>query len=224
MKNSTLKLSLLALGISMATTASAASKTDTGPLTVVNATSLVDGSIGGFICDDGAFSATGECNIKSIVYPIAGDIKAPVVDVKTGETIASLTKIAHIQANAVFDVSFFGLATTPMQDLGASLPWTFDNNNFKVTFDNGSVFELIPEIPHTGRAFTGLGPVLDPATTGGTLDLRMGGCAGVRETSGTGPYANKVGSFCLNGTFTFDSAFNGVGRSNCTLVLHDSTI
>ena len=93
----------------------------------------------------------------------------------------------------------------------------------------GSVFEIIDEIdpiseepamPLTGRAFPGLGPVEDPHETG-TLTLRMSGCAGVRETTGMGRYANQVGSLCLNGTFTFDENFSGQGVSNCTIVLHD---
>ncbi|MCK4674949.1 MAG: hypothetical protein KAT61_03470, partial [Gammaproteobacteria bacterium] len=55
----------------------------------------------------------------------------------------------------------------------------------------------------------------------GTMALRMSGCAGLRETSGEGDYAGKVGTLCLNGTFTFDEMFNGVGVSNCSIAIHD---
>ena len=78
----------------------------------------------------------------------------------------------------------------------------------------GSTFAMIEDMPLTGRAFPGLGPV-DPLGS-----LRMAGCAGVQANE-EGRYANKVGSLCLNGTFTFDLNFNGEGVSNCTIVLHD---
>jgi hypothetical protein len=92
-------------------------------------------------------------------------------------------------------------------------------NEFQMSL-GGSTFEIIDGMPLTGPAFPGLGPVEDPYITG-TLTLRMVGCAGVRETTGVGTYANKVGSLCLNGTFTFDQNFSGQGVSNCTIVLHD---
>jgi len=44
---------------------------------------------------------------------------------------------------------------------------------------------------------------------------------GVREVSGLGDYAGKVGTLCLNGTFSFDQQFNGKGVSNCTVALHN---
>ena len=30
-----------------------------------------------------------------------------------------------------------------------------------------------------------------------------------------------IGSLCLNGTFSFDQYFNGVGVSNCSIAIHD---
>ena len=48
----------------------------------------------------------------------------------------------------------------------------------------------------------------------------MAGCVGIRA-SDEGEYAGKVGTLCLNGTFTFDEEFNGVGVSNCFIVIHD---
>ena len=81
----------------------------------------------------------------------------------------------------------------------------------------GTTFSIIGDMPLTGRAFPGLGPVADPS---GRAALRMAGCAGV-AANGEGKYANKVGSLCLNGTFRFDGQFNGAGVSNCTIVLHD---
>lgn len=73
---------------------------------------------------------------------------------------------------------------------------------------NASIFKFEEKL--TGRAFPQLGSVENPALTG-TMALRMAGCAGVREISGTGSYANKVGTLC----------FNGKGVSNCTIAVHD---
>jgi hypothetical protein len=83
---------------------------------------------------------------------------------------------------------------------------------------SGSTFEHIKGMELDGSAFAALGPVEYPETT---ASLRMGGCEGIRETSGKGDYANMIGTLCLNGTFSFQSNFDGIGVSNCTLVLHD---
>lgn len=86
-----------------------------------------------------------------------------------------------------------------------------------------------------GRAFTGFGPVevgtlLNNTTTpaGLSMSVRMGGCFAVMGISG--PNAGKVGTYCLNSTFTFDlsqistsdpmhSSIPGTGSSNCITVL-----
>ena len=85
---------------------------------------------------------------------------------------------------------------------------------------SGSTFEHIDGMELDGAAFAPLGPVEDPMLSG-TASLRMGGCEGIREVSGEGDYANMIGSLCLNGTFSFEPDFDGVGVSNCTLILHD---
>ncbi|MDH5572278.1 MAG: hypothetical protein OEY89_10965, partial [Gammaproteobacteria bacterium] len=183
---------------------------DQSPLTIINTVSQVNGAIGGFVCADGTITGdpADACGVQSILYPISGDVFAAVVDVRTGETIDAISKVGSITATPKFDVSFFGLANPDWSPLGATLPW--ECNDCALTLDNGSVFERIDSMPMTGRAFTGLGPVEDPNVTG-TIALRMAGCAGIHEVSGTGPYANMVGTLCLNGTFTFDQSFNGVG-------------
>jgi hypothetical protein len=82
---------------------------------------------------------------------------------------------------------------------------------------DGTTFSVEEEL--TGRAFPHLGPVENPQETG-TMALRMSGCAGLRAND-QGDYAGKVGTLCLNGTFTFDEQFNGVGVSNCSIAIHD---
>lgn len=187
-------------------------------LTITNSISNVDGAIGGFVCQDGTI--TGDpmdpCGVQTILYPISGPVYATMVNPSTGETMGAVAERGTVNAVPAFDVSFFGLKGD-WNVLPATLPWTM--NDFQMSI-GGSTFEIIDGMSLTGRAFSGLGPVEDPMVTG-TLALRMAGCAGVRETTGMGRYANKTGSLCLNGTFTFEQNFNGKGVSNCTIVLHD---
>ncbi len=185
------------------------------PLTIINTISEVDGYVGGFVDADGNVNGdiTNPDNV-SIIYPISGKIYATVTDGSTGETLGAFKQSGTIDATASFSTQFFGL----MGDwslLPATLPWTMTEEAINV---NGSTFVFEEDL--TGRAFPKLGPVEDPSVTG-TMALRMAGCAGVRETSGEGDYAGKVGTLCLNGTFTFDADFNGKGVSNCTIVVHD---
>ncbi len=185
-------------------------------LTIENTISEVDGAIGGFVDSNGNVNGdpTNPDNV-SILYPIAGTVYATVTDGTTGETLGSFKEAGNITATALFDVSFFGLIGD-WSLLPETMPWTM-MDDFRLTV-NGSTFRFEEKL--TGRAFPRVGPVEDPTVTG-TMALRMAGCAGVREISGSGAYANKVGTLCLNGTFTFDEAFNGKGVSNCTIAVHD---
>ncbi|HHJ15371.1 MAG TPA: hypothetical protein ENJ80_01600 [Gammaproteobacteria bacterium] len=186
------------------------------PLTIVNTISDVTGHVGGFIDVNGDINGDMyNPNNVSILYPISGDVYATVTDGRTGETLGSFRQAGSISATVLFDVSFFGL----MGDwslLPETMPWTMDDD-FAMQI-NGSTFVFEEQL--TGRAFPQLGPVENPAETG-TMALRMAGCAGLRETSGEGDYAGKVGTLCLNGTFTFDQDFNGKGVSNCSIAIHD---
>lgn len=186
------------------------------PLSVVNTISQVDGYVGGFVDSEGNINGDmmNPDNV-SIIYPIAGTVYATVTDVRSGETLGTVNTVGTVSATASFSTAFFGL----MGDwslLPATLPWTM-NSDFAMNVD-GSTFALEEEL--TGRAFPHLGPVENPMETG-TMALRMAGCAGVREISGSGDHAGKVGTLCMNGTFTFDQTFTGVGVSNCSIALHD---
>ena len=219
-----------AVGISLASTAYAVGgqgdrqvfNPNSDALTITNSISDVTGAIGGFICPDG--TVTGDpadpCGVESILFPISGPVYATMVNPATGETMGAVQERGEVNASPMFDVSFFGLAggdyPGDWSGLPPTLPWTMAEFQMSI---GGTTFTIIDGMPLTGSAFPGLGPVEDPMTTG-TLALRMAGCAGV-QADGEGRYANKVGSLCLNGTFTFQQNFDGNGVSNCTIVLHD---
>jgi hypothetical protein len=204
---------------------------NTPSLTVVNTISDVHGSVAGFL------NSAGELNDDmynpdnvSIVYPISGDVYATVTDDDTGVTLGAYEQRGSISATVLFSTSFFGLLMHPWQDLEATLPWTMSDDltgmtnpltgspfsEFSMIVD-GTTFTFEEEL--TGRAFPHLGPVEDPTETD-TMALRMSGCAGLRA-DGEGAYADKVGTLCLNGTFSFDGDFNGHGVSNCSIAIHD---
>lgn len=186
------------------------------PLSVTNTISEVMGYVGGFIDSEG--NVNGDMynpDNVTIIYPIAGEVYATVTSSTSGETLGSYTQVGNVSATALFSTSFFGLMGDWNQ-LPATMPWTMDND-FAMNV-GGSTFALEEEL--TGRAFPHLGPVENPMETG-TMALRMAGCAGVREISGMGDYAGKVGTLCMNGTFTFDQMFSGKGVSNCSIALHD---
>ena len=209
-------LAVVALSLSSATAyAKGPGKSDllfnpnTPSLTVVNTISHVNGHVAGFTEGNTHF-----------IYPISGDVYATFTDGKSGETLGSFNQVGNIAATVLFDISFGGLAPDDFGqihwgDLPATLPWTM-SDDFAMVVD-GTTFSFVEEL--TGRAFPHLGPVENPAETG-TLAVRMSGCAGLRANN-EGSYAGKVGTLCLNGTFTFDEYFNGVGVSNCSIAIHD---
>lgn len=185
-------------------------------LTVVSTVSDVTGAIGGFRCADGSvtFDPQDACGVRAIIYPISGKVYAPNVNAINGVTEGALSQVGTIEATPEFDVSFFALNTEDWTTLPV-LPWTMSAYSMKV---NGSTFEYIEGMELKGSAFAALGPVEEPNEVGASL--RMGGCEGIRETSGKGKHANMIGTLCLNGTFSFQPNFDGIGVSNCTLVLH----
>ena len=196
---------------------------NTPSLTVVNTISEVDGIVGGFIDSNGDinYDMMNPDN-QSIIYPISGDVYATLTDGTTGETLGSYTQKGTISATVLFPTTFFGLMGN-WGELPATMTWTMTNElvddgygAFTMVVD-GTTFSFEEEL--TGRAFPHLGPVENPQETG-TMALRMAGCAGLRAND-EGEYAGKVGTLCLNGTFTFDQEFNGVGVSNCSIAIHD---
>ena len=189
---------------------------NTPSLTVVNTISDVNGYVNGFVDADG--NINGDMynpNNVTILYPISGEVYATMTNNNSGESQGSVKKKGSVSATVEFSTQFFGLMGD-WSALPATMPWTMQKDFEMVVA--GSTFNIEEDL--TGRAFPHLGPVENPMETG-TMALRMGGCAGIREVSGMGEYAGKVGTLCMNGTFTFDQMFNGNGVSNCTIAIHD---
>lgn len=185
------------------------------PLTIVNTISEVDGHIGGFVNAAGdVHGDMTDTTIETILYPIQGKVYTTVTNGRTGETLGSFNEEGTVSSTVTLSAAFFGLMGDWSQTK-ATLPWSM-NNDFSMEV-GGSTFNLEESL--TGRALPHLGPVEDPMVTG-TMAIRMAGCAGIREVSGEGKYAGKVGTLCMNGTFTFDEQFNGKGVSNCTIAVH----
>lgn len=189
-------------------------------LTVISTTSLVNGAVAGFRCPDGSVTADMNdiCGIESIVYPISGKVFIPVVNMFNGETLATGPQVGTIEATPEFNPELLSLAN-PSVDWTTlpSLPWTM--SKFVMKF-GGSTFEYLDGMELNGSTYASFGPVEIPNQTNGA-SLRLAGCIGLAEVSGSGKYANMVGSLCLNGTISFQPNFDGRGVSNCIVVLHE---
>lgn len=99
----------------------------------------------------------------------------------------------------------------------------------KLSFPDGSTLISDPGVPLDGRGLFIYGPVApEPGKT--IMTIRMVGCSGLREISGVGRLANKVGSICFNGVFDFDVSNPNVipltltGDSTCTIVMHTPAV
>ena len=177
---------------------------NTPSLTVVNSISDVQGYVGAF-------------GAEAIIYPIAGDVYATVTDDDTGVTQGGYVKEGSVSATVLLDYGFFGLLGPWELIPTSTIPWTMADDFAMVI--NGTTFTFEEKLE--GRAFPALGPVeaTNPDNQIESQAVRMSGCAGVRADN-AGDYAGKVGTLCLNGTFTFDANFNGHGVSNCSIALH----
>jgi hypothetical protein len=196
-------------------------------ITDIHVKSDIQGGIGGFKCvgDPNTIVASiqdcgGEQNVETIVYPYSGPIYAQAISTFSGEPTGVHSRIGEVDAIALLPASFLQLGSTPVEQLGSTVPWECDSCTISI---NGSVFRNRSEMPLNSLVYTGFGSIENPdAPT--NISLRLGGCAGLEEISGAGPYANMVGTICVNGTLSIASDFTSVGGSACTVVLHDPSI
>ena len=168
-----------------------------------------------------------------------GGIYYPVTRQFDGKLESTKGPIGTVSGTALFPPEFAQLAFEvyayvnglgPMPAIPPVIHWTMDDITI---VDAGTTYVPIISPPEEmgldGKAFTGLGPVEIGQLDGLSMSVRMGGCFAVAAVDGV--EAGKVGTYCLNSTFTFDllgidlgnpmqSTITGKGTSNCTTVLH----
>lgn len=189
-------------------------------------------------------------------FAYSGPVTTVDVDLATGVVKALSKQIGTVSGEAAFPQSFFDLALGgwdaanggPMPAFPAVIPFSLNSceltvgetvyKSTKILDDGSAATANMSNMLMEARAFTGLGPVefgtlLNPGTdpAGMSMTVRTGGC-GALVATGAGDNVGKMGTICLNGSFTFDishlvlgennmtSELPGTGNSNCTVVLH----
>jgi hypothetical protein len=182
---------------------------------------------------------------NNLNFNYSGDVFS-VATGKNGQLVSLADKIGTIQGQASFPMSFAGLAmgmkayldgVGPMPSVPAKIDWTCNHctlvvgdNQYISVVDAPDMFsaQAIDDMRMKGRAFTGIGPVEIGKLSAQSMSVRMAGCSAVVGVAG--PDKGKMGTMCLNGTFTFDlsginlanpmsSDIKGTGTSNCTAVM-----
>ena len=176
-------------------------------------------------------------------FNFSGKVYYPLTNPLNGQLMATSGPSGTVSGQAAFPMEFAMLAINvfgwlqngadpaQMPAIPAKINWTM---NDLTIVQAGTTYRPIESagLGLEGRAFTGLGPVeigqLLNGSNGMSMSVRMGGCIAMQAVSG--PNAGKIGTQCLNGTFTFDlsgidltnpmaSTLNGTGTSNCWMVL-----
>lgn len=166
------------------------------------------------ICDANSIDPMKKTAIRWHYY---GDVFAAVVNPASGIQSGPVVKVGTVEGYPLFPNDFMALQAIMQGQqvaLPDTMPWTCDSCKLVL---NGSTFRRIDTMQLNGRAHIGLGFVPNKEGYGA---IRMAGCSGIQEISGQGKYANMKGTLCLNGTLGIkDLNFNGVGVSNCVVVL-----
>lgn len=181
----------------------------------------------------------------NFMFDYSGDVFHMVTDHRSGELTRLMGPIGSVEGQAAFPPAFAGLAFAvyewlvngadpdQMPPIPSRIDWTM--NEITVIVDGTTYIPFPdPELGLEARAFTGLGPVeigeILNGPDGLSMSVRMGGCFAIQAADG--PHEGKIGTYCLNGSFTFDlsgidlsnpmaSSLVGTGTSNCSTVLHE---
>jgi hypothetical protein len=188
------------------------------------------------------FDATG-----NLMFNYSGKVYSIETNRQNGRLTELESAVGSVQGQAAFPMSFAAMALGmkayldgqgPMPKVPAIIDWTCNHCNLVIgdsTYisiaDAAPMFDAasIDAMRMKGRAFTGLGPVEVGQLSAQSMSVRMAGCSAVVGVAGSD--AGKLGTLCLNGTFTFDllginlanpmtSDIKGTGTSNCTIVMH----
>jgi len=192
----------------------------------------------------------------NFMFDYAGDVTTVILDKHSGVVKGLSEPIGTVTGQAAFPQEFAGLAfgvygwimggmVDPMPAIPAKIDWAcndctlvIDGTTYKSTAGMDAMMPGATEMAMAATAYTGMGPVeigtLLNGDNGLSMSVRTGGCGAVVGVDG--PNAGKVGTLCMNGTFTFDlsgivlsadpmemmtSDLKGTGNSNCVLVLQD---
>jgi len=172
------------------------------------------------ICTPAAPGATPDMSNFVIAWHYSGNVYAALANPATGVQQPPIQQIGTVEGYPMFPTN---MADLMMSGTEPTVPWTCNDCTLVVS---GTTFHKIPTMPLDGRMFTGLGMVTTQPTDNVLMAFRMAGCAGV-QANDQGPYANMHGTLCLNGTLGIKNfnpdpqnmVFDGVGASNCVLVL-----
>ncbi|MDT8382787.1 MAG: hypothetical protein RRB22_00070 [Gammaproteobacteria bacterium] len=245
-KNITITATVLVAGLGLSSLSIADEKENNPAIdsmhTIIIDKSVVAGSIAKDENGNMAFDPTGK-----LMFNYTGKVYSVKTDGKTAELKSLNKEVGTIEGQAAFPMDFGMLAigvkafmygAGPMPAIPPVIEWTCNTCRMVV---GKSVYQSIVDVSDNfdsaaveamkmkGRAFTGLGPVELGQLSAESMTVRMAGCSAVVGVEG--PNAGKVGTLCLNGSFTFDlaginlsnpmqSTITGTGTSNCITVLH----
>ena len=212
-------------------------------LTTMFDKSVISGSIAKDPATDTfTFDAAG-----SLMFNYSGKVYSVETNKRNGKLTELEKAVGTVEGQAAFPMSFAQMAmgmkayldgAGPMPSVPAIIDWTCNHCNlvigdstYQSIVDTVGMFDAksVEDMRMKGRAFTGLGPVEVGQLSAQSMSVRMAGCSAVVGVAG--PDAGKVGTLCLNGTFTFDlsginlanpmmSDIKGTGTSNCVTVMH----
>jgi hypothetical protein len=212
-------------------------------LTTMFDKSVISGSIAKDPATDTfVFDAAG-----NLMFNYSGKVYSVETNKRNGKLTGLEKQVGTVEGQAAFPMSFAGLAmgmkayldgVGPMPSVPAIIDWTCNHctlvigdSTYQSIVDTTGMFDAasIDAMRMKGRAFTGLGPVEVGQLSAQSMSVRMAGCSAVVGIAGQD--AGKLGTLCLNGTFTFDlsginlanpmtSNIKGTGTSNCVTVMH----
>lgn len=214
-----------------------------GLLTTMFDKSVISGSIAKDPATDTfTFDAAG-----SLMFNYSGKVYSVETNKRNGKLTELEKAVGTVEGQAAFPMSFAQMAmgmkayldgAGPMPSVPAIIDWTCNHCNlvigdstYQSIVDTTGMFDAasVEAMRMKGRAFTGLGPVEVGQLSAQSMSVRMAGCSAVVGVAG--PDKGKLGTLCLNGTFTFDlsginlanpmmSDIKGTGTSNCVTVMH----
>ncbi len=162
---------------------------------------------------------TGETEDGAPIYTINGPGFAPWLIFRDGEIVDTTLPWRQVTTLEGGEIVFSGMPTDPV------VRFTCLPGSCNMKFHHGSILTSDAGVPLEGRAINMWGPVanspdFDPVN--GIFPIRILGCGGLKEKTGTGEYAGMVGSICFNGVLNFDqnNPEQLTGSSKCTITLH----